>query len=242
MNAAVALEASPDRVDVWFVPLQSPDHDYDALFETLSQDERQRAERFYFEIHRRRFVIGRGVLRGILSRYLGIAAGEIQFEYGPQGKPLLRGVGSDLLLSFNASGSNDLAAYGVTREREIGIDVEWMHPDRSCDRIVERFFSEGEKRAYHEVNGPEKEAAFFQSWTRKEAYIKAIGDGLSRPLNSFELTLAPGEPPRVVGDDRDPEAVSRWTIRDLQPAEEYAGALVISGAEWDLQERSWSFS
>jgi len=238
-NPSELLQATSDRVDVWFVPLQSPQQNYEQLLQALSGDERKRAARFYFDVHRKRFVIGRAMLRTILSRYLGIAPAEIRFDYGAHGKPILAGADLARSLSFNASGSNDLAVYGVTRDREIGIDVEWMEPDRSCDRIVERFYAEGEKQAYREVGAAERRTAFFQSWTRKEAYIKAIGDGLSRPLNSFELSLAPGTPPCVIRDDRDPDAASRWTMRDLQPGQPYAGALVISGSNWELQERHW---
>lgn len=242
MNAPQRLEASSDHVDVWFVPLQSPQHDYERLFETLSDDERKRAERFYFDVHRRRFAIGRAVLRSILSRYLGCDAAEVCFDYGSHGKPVLSGAGAGLDLTFNASGSNDLAVYGVTRGREIGIDVEWMEPDRSCDKIVERFYTEAEKQAYRQVSAAEKREVFFQSWTRKEAYIKAIGDGLSRPLNSFELSMAPGDGPCVLRDNQDPDAATRWTIRDLKPATGYAGAMVVAGMDWEIRERPFEGS
>ncbi len=221
------------------MPLEPTLHDYEGLLQTLSDDERQRAERFHFDVHRRRFVIGRGMLRCILSRYVGASPAELRFDYGPHGKPLLVGAGPHLQVSFNASGSNDLAVYGVTSDRDIGVDVEWKGPDRSCDKIVKRFFAAEEKRVYGELADSQRTAAFFQSWTRKEAYIKAIGDGLSRPLSSFELTMAPGESPRVVQDDQDPDASSRWTIRDLTPPNGYAGALVVAGGGWELHELEW---
>jgi 4'-phosphopantetheinyl transferase len=233
------LEATRNRIDVWVAQLETLADQYDAFLETLSADEQQRTERFYFDVHRRRFATGRGVLRSILSRYLGCAPAEVSFGYGEHGKPTLAASHNASGLTFNASGSHELAVYAVTMDRELGVDVEWMEPERSVEKIVERFFAKGERAAFRSVAAEERRRAFFQIWTRKEAYIKALGEGLSRPLNSFELSVGPGAPARVVSDARIADAAARWGIRDLEPGVGYSGALVATGNDWEVEQREW---
>lgn len=211
---------------MWRILLEQPTELHDSYLRTLDQDERARAERFHFDKHRRHFVVGRGFLRTLLARYLDTTPEAVRFTYGPYGKPALERESS---LRFNASHSGDWAVYGFVQDHEIGVDVEYVKPDFATEGIAERFFSAGEVEALNGVAEAEKPAAFFRCWTRKEAYIKAIGSGLSHPLDTFDVTLAPGEPAALLRVEREPEAIARWSLFDVDVAPGYAAALAVNG-------------
>jgi 4'-phosphopantetheinyl transferase len=201
----------------------------DNYLSTLDQDERTRASRFHFDKHRRHFVVSRGFLRALLGRYLDTSPEAVRFAYGPHGKPMLEGEHRDSSLRFNASHSGDWAVYAFVQEHEIGVDVEQIKEDFATEGIAERFFSVREVQILNALPEAEKPAAFFRCWTRKEAYIKAIGTGLSHPLDTFDVTLAPGEPAALLRVARDPESIARWSIFDLEVGAEYAAALAVAG-------------
>ena len=201
---------------------------------TLDLEERERASRFHFEKHRRRFIVGRGVLRLLLGRYLRIAPEEVRFAYGPYGKPSLGGEHGGNRLRFNASHSHELAVYGFVHEQEIGVDVEYVKDDFQSEEIAVRFFSAQEVQTLTALPKYERHAAFFRCWTRKEAYIKAIGSGLSHPLDQFDVTLTADEPAALVRDAQDAEAAGRWEMFNLEFTERYAGALIVEGREHRL--------
>lgn len=216
-----------DRIDVWTFSVAGTDEAYEQMRALLTPDELARADRFIVDSPRHRFVMGRGSLRLILASYLNCQPREVIFEYGEHGKPtLMNTVAAGL--RFNASGSYDLAACAVTMDRELGIDIENTRRTKDFDQIVERFFTAAERDAYRRLTTEEKHAAFFRGWTRKEAYLKATGSGLTRPLASFEITLAPGDEARLVADERIAGAPQRWTFLDIAPGEHYAGSLVIA--------------
>lgn len=192
--------------------MDQPQEVVESFLRMLDEDERVRASRFRFEKHRQNFVVGRGVLRLLLSRYLGMPPEDVRFTYGAQGKPALEGEHSADSLRFNASHSGELAVYAFVRECEVGVDVEFIKTDFETEEIAERFFSAPEIRALRALPAAEKPAAFFRFWTRKEAYIKAIGSGLSHPLDQFDVT-AP---------------IPGWSIVDLDVGSGYASAAAFN--------------
>ena len=233
------LTLSKSDVHVWRAKLDLPIERVQQLAEILSADEVRRAERFYFEQDRVRFIVGRGILRTILSCYLGIAANQLQFCYSSRGKPdLVQKLGGDRL-RFNLSHSQGLVLYAVTRDHAIGIDVEHIRPIAEADQIVKSFFSDYEKKVYHNLPPHQKQVAFFNCWTRKEALIKAIGEGLALPLDSFDVFITPGEPAKLLRIKGD-EASKHWSIQELTIDRNYASALAVEGHDWNLSCWEWT--
>jgi 4'-phosphopantetheinyl transferase len=205
----------------------------------LAPDERERAERFHFERLRWRFVVGRGVLRIILAGYLGTAPAGVRIAYGLRGKPRLADGHGDAL-RFNLAHSGGLALYAVTRGRELGVDLEEVRPLEDAEAIAARYFSAGEAAALGALPHADRLAGFFRCWTRKEAYVKARGEGLAIPLHQFDVSVAPDEPARLLGSRREPGDADRWSLVGLSPAPGYAGALAIEGRGWSLSCWQWT--
>lgn len=226
MRPPLALDTPEPEVHLWTVRLQAPDDVFARCLSWLSRDEIARAERFYFEQHRRTFVLGRGVLRAILASYLRTEATELQFSYGPHGKPALSDASCPL--RFNASHSGDLAAYAFTAGCEIGVDVEEHRPMRDLERIARRFFSPEEAAEVLALSEVEKTAGFYNCWTRKEAYVKAVGGGLSIPLSSFRVSLCPGAPAQMLSIEASDDAARGWTVHDFTAAVNSAGAVAYA--------------
>jgi len=195
----------------------------------LSAAERRRASRFAFDCDRRRFVLARAQLRRLLAARLATRPEAVELVYGVHGKPALAPpfVTSDL--RFNLSHSNDLVVYAFSRRCEIGIDVEAVRAMRDADDIAARFFSGWENRAYRSLHSRDKPLGFFHCWTRKEAFVKALGDGLSYPLDRFDVSLAPGEPARLRRLERAPGDERRWHMDSFSPAPGFVGAIVTEG-------------
>jgi 4'-phosphopantetheinyl transferase len=241
---SAGLELPPGEVHLWAVPLDPPADRVEALRRFLSPDEQDRASRFRFDRHRQQYVVGRGALRVLLGAYLGTRPELVCFTYGPRGKPFLAPPQDAGGLFFNLSNSHELALVGFILGQEIGVDVEHLKPMPDCEKISERFFSESERRVLRDLPAERKEEAFFNCWTRKEAYLKAVGEGLAAPLDSFDVTLAPGEPPRMLTLRGDAAAASRWWFRHFGIAPDYIGALALErqdeGEGWAV--RTWSFT
>lgn len=199
------------------------------LSESLSQDECERAARFHAEKHRRRFTAGRGLLRSLLGKYLARSPGEIVFSYNEHGKPRLAPGQDQSDLRFNLSHSDELALFAFTMSREIGIDLERIRPERSTFGIAESFFAPREVAALFALAGDQHTAAFFRCWTRKEAYIKAKGAGMSIPLDSFAVSLAPDAPAELLWVRDHPEELSRWTLTTLRPDPAFAACVAVEG-------------
>jgi 4'-phosphopantetheinyl transferase len=236
---AAGLELPPGTIHVWSIPLDPPAARVEQLGRYLAADEWQRANRFRFEKHRRQYAVGRGALRVLLAAYLGLRPEEVRFTYGPRGKPFLAPSLGARDLQFNLSNSHELAVAGFVLGREIGVDLEYRRPMPDCEQIAERFFSQSEREVLRGIPGPRKEEAFFNCWTRKEAYLKAVGEGLAAPLDSFDVTLAPGDPPRMLTLEGDAERAAHWWFRHLRPAEDYLGAVAIEGGAWEVE--TWGF-
>jgi 4'-phosphopantetheinyl transferase len=237
----------PDRfhldsreVCLWTVRLDASPDNFERCLSWLSPDETARAERFHFPHHRRAFVLGRAALRALLGGYLGMGAMEIQFAYGPQGKPSLApGLENEACpLGFNAANSGDLAAYAFTIGCRIGVDIERHRELPDLENIAHRFFSPEEAAELLELPAAEKTSAFYHCWSRKEAYIKAMGGGLSIPLDSFRVTLRPSVPARFVSLGGSEDAARGWTLDSFDPAPGYTGAIAYPDRARPLQAGS----
>ena len=215
---------SANEIHVWTVDLsQRAVPDLDGV---LSSDELERASRFHFERDRQCFMIAHSALRIILARYLNLPPATLAFGQTEYGKPFLTNLEANGLL-FNMSHSGELAVIAVAREREVGVDVEFMRADFATAEVAEHFFSVAEIYTLCGLDQHQRTKAFFDCWTRKEAYVKARGEGLSMPLDRFDVSLAPGVTAAMLGNRMDEEEKSRWTFQDFQVAHGYAAALVI---------------
>lgn len=220
------LALAADAVHVWRVDLRVSPECVQRLAATLSADERARAERFRFPEHRERFIVAHGVLRDILSRYLDMPADQLVFATNPYGKPALA-ASEHAWLQFNLSHSGAMVLFAVTRDRPVGIDVEQIIPPDNFPRLVEQFFSANENAAFRALPEGQRAAAFFAGWTRKEAYVKALGMGVSLPLDQFDVTMNPDEPARLLADRRYPHHVGAWSLLSFDPAPGYTAALAV---------------
>lgn len=227
--------ASPREVHLWRIPLDRPEEAVAGLGRVLDPEEARRAGRFRLERHRRRFVVGRGALRVILSRYLDAPPSRLAFRYGDFGKPALAGPEGAPPLQFNLAHSHELGLLAVTLDRRVGVDLERVRPMDRIDRLVGRRFSALERAAFAALPAAERLGAFFRAWTRKEAYLKATGLGLSFPLDRFDVSLGPSEPARLIRVDGRPEEAARWSLHDLAPGPDYLGALAVEGTGWRLR-------
>ena len=244
-NAASSWSVSPEslalelnEVHVWRAPLDAGENTLERLERSLSPDERERAQRFVFQKDRRRFIVARAVLRVLLGRYLNQEPDRIRFVYGPEGKPALAETAAGSV-RFNLSHSEALALYAFTRGREVGIDLEWINPRVAFEELAERFFTPGEASTLRALPDHAREPAFFACWTRKEAYMKAIGKGLSLPTQDFEVTLAPGEPAALISTRHDPDQAMRWSLLELDAGPGFAAALAVEGSGWSLKRWQW---
>lgn len=235
-EASLPPALSADEVHVWQVALAQPAARIAALRRLLSPDEQERAGRFVSPRLGAHFTVARGALRTLLGHYLATAPESLRFRYNPSGKPALeKGA-----LRFNLSHSGELALCAFSLGRELGIDVERRRTDLDIDALAGRFFSPLEIAALGAVPPELRQAAFFDCWTRKEAYLKARGEGITGlALDSFSVSLLPGEPPALLHCDRDPLECSRWALGALCPGPSYAAALCVAGAGWQPKSYRW---
>lgn len=227
----------PGEVHVWRSRLDLPWSW--TMDEALSPEDRARADRFRFESDRRRFCVARASLRLILARYLQTKAGRLQIEVGDCGKPYFADAKTSLGLRFNLSHSHQLALMAITREREVGIDIEYMRSDFVTDEVAEHFFSPAEVKQFRALPAGVKPESFFNCWTRKEAYIKARGEGLYCPLDQFDVSLAPGEPAALLDSRVGAGEVDRWSFQEIFTEPGYAATIAVEGKSsqvqlWDL--------
>jgi 4'-phosphopantetheinyl transferase len=224
-----------DEVHVWRATLDQP-AEFTAILEPiLASDERERVRRFYFDRDRTRCLISRGLLRTLLGRYLGSPPGALRFDYSRFGKPSLAGTP----LQFNVSHSGELLLIAIAHHRAVGVDVEQIRREMSVVEIAQRFFSANERTALAALAEPLRPDAFFACWTRKEAYIKARGEGLSLPLDGFDVAFLPGEAARLLATRPDPAEARRWCLSELDVADGYKAALAVEGSEWTLKCWDW---
>lgn len=216
---------SDARIDVYLLDLDPSDEDVERLTALLEPDELAAAKRFMQPDHGRRYRVRRGRLREILAEYSGVGPGEIRYRKGAHGKPELAIGGEDV--HFNSSHSAGMAMIGVSRVAPLGVDIEYMKDIADRDAVVGRFFSLAERTAFKHLPEQDKRQAFYNGWTRKEAVIKATGEGLHATLDTFDVTLVPGEPPRIAEIDGDPDLAAQWRLFDVEPSDGYAGAVAM---------------
>lgn len=235
-----SLLLNENEVHVWRASLRREASKTLDLLQILSEDERRKAARFCLQEIREQFIVGRAILRGILGRYLQVDPERLQFNYGPYGKPAVAPEFGGEGISFNMSDSHGLAIYAVARRRQVGIDLERMRSDVPCERMAKRFFAETEFKALLALPADQRQEGFFNCWTRKEAYLKAIGKGLSFPLKNVVVSLAPCEPAAILSIQSDPEQARHWSLVALHPDPAYSAALAAEGRECQLRFCQWN--
>jgi len=230
-------QLAANEVHVWAIRLEQPLARRANFAATLSPDESERANRFHFERDRNGFTVARGSLRSILGIYIGLSPAEIRFEYGARGKPSLASKSAPSPVHFNLAHSGGLALVAVTRVADIGVDVEQIRRVDDVEAIAKRFFSPRESAILRGLSQELMQAAFFNLWTRKEAWLKATGEGIGESLNQVEVSCLPEEPARFITLFGDEDLASQWRLVQLTPAKGYVGALTIQ--ESDIEARCW---
>lgn len=197
-----------------------------ALAQWLSAEERRRADRYDFDRDRRRFIVARARLRQLLALRLMTRPEAVELVYGGHGKPALAQRSNDTDWRFNVSHCDEMAVYAFSQGREVGIDIEAIREVRDADAIASHFFSRREQEAYLALDSGEKMLGFFNCWTRKEAFLKALGHGLSHPLDCFDVSLAPGEPAGILHVKNTPGCDSGWSLDSFTPSPGFVAAVV----------------
>jgi 4'-phosphopantetheinyl transferase len=233
-------ELPPGVVNVWVRSLDVPASVERACYELLSAEEHERAARYRVQRPRKDFIVTRATLRSLAAAYLGTTPLDLSFRYSKYGKPILDGPldshFQDLRfndLRFNVSHTEGMALIAFVRTHEIGIDIERIRPQPDIRKLAERFFSVHERHALERLSGDELQTAFFRCWTRKEAYVKARGEGLSLPLDQFDVSVAADESQALLATRPDPSEARRWILRDLPTRPGYAAALAVEAVgDW----------
>jgi 4'-phosphopantetheinyl transferase len=233
------LALSNNEIHVWRVGLDQPAAKIADLSMTLAADEWERAYRFRFQRDRDHYIVARATLRALLSQYLLQRPEQLRFSYSPFGKPAMADPSLARGLHFNISHSGGLALCAFTRVGEIGLDIEHLRENFDCEQIAQHCFSAREVETLFALPPEMRTLAFFNCWTRKEAFIKALGEGLSHPLDQFDVTLAPTEPAALLSTRNDPRGPGRWFLRELAPGSGYVAALAVEGS--DCQVSCWQW-
>jgi 4'-phosphopantetheinyl transferase len=244
IDADFAIEAPlalpEDEVHVWRVDLDALRAGESRWQETLSYGEMARASRFRSPHDRQRFAASRALLRIILAGYLATDPSHLNFAYSSREKPFLGPAHAESGVAFNISHSGGIAMLAFTRRREIGVDVEQVRRDFDVEEIAHRFFSRHEQLAIAALPMEKRFAAFFRCWTRKEAYIKATGEGLSLPLHQFDVSIAAEDGDALVSTRPDSAEAAHWSLREMPAGPGFVAALCVRGHDWHL--RDWSAS
>ena len=243
-------EPVTNEIHVWRIDISSNISHLASFQNILSPDECSRADRFRFGPDRNSYIITRGALRFIFGTILGKRPETIGFIYGKNGKPSLNADPETACLNggkikytvhFNVSHSRNLSLIAVSRRNTIGVDIQYMGFLKNDNRIAENFFSRDEVIKLRSLPEAMQQQAFFTCWTRKEAFIKAKGGGLTIPLEQFSVQVTPGEPAQLLKTDWDPDEASRWRLMDLDIDEEYAAALVVENRECKLKYLNFNY-
>jgi 4'-phosphopantetheinyl transferase len=238
-TASSDFKLAPDDVHIWCTTLRQPAHVVEMLLGLLSGDEMAQSGRYRFENLQQSYIVSRGVLRVLLAAYMEFPACDLEFTYKPAGKPQL----SDRYkrkVSFNLSHSNDLVLYAFRSKGEVGVDIEYIRPLEDLIFIAERNFSKHELTELKKAPPDKVTDVFFSCWTRKESYIKATGDGISFPLQEFDVSLQPDEPAKLLSIRGSTQEARRWSMVELFPAAGYAAALVVEGNVRNVVFREWN--
>ena len=230
---------SANQVHLWRAPLDLPMEQSQALERFLTSDERERADRLVVKRIRNNFITARAALRNLLSLYVCVPPSELRFRYTNHGKPIL--VYPKASVQFNVSHSNDLAVFALTENYSIGVDVEYLNRRSVVDRmkIAQRLFSSADFSLLKALPQCQQNNAFLECWTRKEAIVKAIGKGLDWPLNQFDVTIGPDEPPELLTTRWDPSEAKYWSLTSIHPGPDYVGTLALRGKNIRLACWEW---
>jgi 4'-phosphopantetheinyl transferase len=234
-SIAKPLELPDDEVQLWRVDLEAVRVNESRWQELLSDDESARASRFHFLRDRQSFVASRAILRTILASYLAIDPRELSFAYSKKEKPSLGPTHAKSNLQFNVSHSGGVALFAFGLQREIGVDVEHVRRNVEVEAIARRFFSAHEQMQLAALPIEERVEAFYRCWTRKEAYIKATGDGLSLPLSQFDVSLEVEQANALLATRPDDSEAKRWLLQEVPAAPGYIAALCVRGHDWKLR-------
>ena len=226
-TACDRLALGLNEIHVWSQPLTRTQGEIAPFRRLLSPDELERAARFRFEHNRAEYIISRGTLRFLLGLYLSVAGEDLRFDYSAYGRPSLHGESPRQTLDFNVSHSGEIVLLAFARGRRIGVDVEEIRRDFTTNEIAERFFSTTECDSLRMLPVEQRHEAFFRCWTRKEAFIKALGEGLSHPLNQFDVSLTPDSPAVFLATRPDAQEVKRWKLWSLQVPGDYSATLAF---------------
>jgi len=234
------LTLSLQDVHVWLVSLNQPNDYVQQLLGSLSAEEPSRGDRFIFKRDRRRFITSHGILRMILSNYTGIDPAQLEFSYEPNGKPYLSKEFNPSNIRFNLSHSNELAICGVTRDREIGVDLEYIRPIPELEKLASKYFSNDKRDLFEIIPEGQKMECFFTTWTSMEAYLKALGVGLTNLLEYPGGYPLPSEPIKYFQIIKDTQKSTLWTMVRFSPSSGYVGALVVEGYSLMLSGWQWN--
>jgi 4'-phosphopantetheinyl transferase len=227
-----------DAVHVWAINLDVPAAELNRFRACLTRPETERAGRFHFERDQRRFTVARGWLRTLLAKYAHTEPAQIEFAYGPKGKPRLGPAFASLRLEFNLAHAENLAVLAITRDKPVGVDVECLRPIPDAAQLVAQFFSPRESHAFEQLSAAEQPAAFFNLWTRKEAWLKAIGEGIAHSLALVEVSFLPAEPARLLAAPG--HNCKRWTLRECVPAKQFVAAVALQGTATEFCFWQWA--
>lgn len=233
------LILAKDEIHIWRVHLDLPVEQIAQLSQILSEDEQARAERFRFPQHRQRFIAARGRLRQLLGAYLTLPGDRLIFEYSSRGKPSLAPSMRGANLEFNLSHSQDLAVYGFTLDRKIGIDLEYLHSATDVEGIAARFFAARESAIINNLVGEKQQQAFFQIWTAKEAYLKATGEGIAGSLAGVEIAWSDEHPLCLFSLPDNTEA--EWCLHNFKPATDYVATVAVEGLTGADKIQFWNW-
>lgn len=233
-NQSHSLE--PDHVHIWSVSKSNHIDRLQQYWEILNQEERLRAGKFRFSKDQNCFVIARGVLRILLGKYLSIDPVKIQFKRGHNGKPY---VDYEINIQFNVSHSRNMIVLGFVLEHNIGVDIEYALREVEIIKIANLFFAKEEVTALMALEKDYHTQAFYNCWTRKEAFIKAEGSGLAFPLDQFVVSLDSKEEATLIDTKWDKKEKEKWVLDTLEPEENYIGAVSVKGNVSEIQ--TWQY-
>jgi 4'-phosphopantetheinyl transferase len=234
------MKLRDSEVHLWLASLHLEASRVDALRLILSKNEIRKAAQFRFKEDCNQFIVARGMLRTILGHYISVPPEELDFLYGSRGKPTLASQFSKEKVQFNMSHSHNLALYIITRNRQVGVDLEFVQTIPEVNQLVKRFFCTQEQAAFRALSPEERQEAFFRYWTCKEAYIKARGEGFALAPDQFGVSISPGNPTKLLVRSENPNEVSRWSFCELQPAPGYIAAFAVEGGDWLLSCWQWT--
>ena len=229
------------EIHLFCISMKQPNSRIQELSRTLSNNEARKKDRLHFAKDRDRYIIRHGALRETLGVYLNKPASDVDIEYTKYGKPIIVETSASSSLQFNLTSSKELALIAVTCMNQIGVDIEYIIDDFPWKDIALSYFSSGEIEQIFSLREESRKRAFFDCWTRKEAYIKASGEGLSNPLDRFEVSICPGDRAQLLHHDEDPQESSRWSLQAIDIGnQKYTAAFAVEGQVneykfWDLR-------